>query len=69
MTQEEIPSVKAWKIKLERAAKGYVRVTVHGDSPDDALRDWDHVHLALKQDGEKYETFAVEEEPMQEEEA
>jgi hypothetical protein len=61
--QDEPISTKAWKIKIERVQKGYVRVTVHGDSVDDVMHDWNDLHMALKQDGEVVERL---QEPKQE---
>jgi hypothetical protein len=56
MSQQEEPvSTKAWKIKIERVQKGYVRATVHGDSVVDVMNDWNDLHMALKQDGEAVE--------------
>ena len=60
MTEEPI-SPKAWKIKVERVQKGYVRCTVHGDTVDSVMEDWNDLHMALKQDGEKVEKIVTEE--------
>lgn len=55
-------SAKAWKIKIERVQKGYVRATVHGDTVDDVMNDWNDLHMALHQDGEVVEKFQKPEE-------
>lgn len=60
MTQETIPPVvvqetKSWKYKVERVAKGFVRITVHSDDMNELLYDWDHIHLKLEELGEKVE--------------
>lgn len=65
MTIDEPVTSKAWKIKIERVQKGFVRATVHGDTVDDVMNDWNDLHMALRQDGEAIEKF---EQPKQEEE-
>jgi hypothetical protein len=55
---------KAWKIKIERTAHGYVRATVHGDTVEDVMNDWNDLHMTLKTDGEVVEKF---QEPKEEE--
>lgn len=64
MTAEEPISTKAWKIKIERVQKGYVRCTVHGDTVDDVMQDWDDLHTALEQDDEVVERIQKPEEDV-----
>lgn len=64
MTIDEPVTSKAWKIKIERVQKGFVRATVHGDTVDDVMNDWNDLHMALRQDGESVEKF---EQPKEEE--
>lgn len=66
MTIDEPVTSKAWKIKIERVQKGFVRATVHGDTVDDVMNDWNDLHMALRQDGEVVEKL---EQPKEEEEA
>lgn len=46
---------KIWKFKLQRVSGGYVRATVHGDSVDEVISEWEDVHMGLKQIGEAVE--------------
>jgi predicted transcriptional regulator YdeE len=47
--------VKSWKYKLERVAKGYVRVTVHSDDIDEIVKMWNEIHSKLQESGESVE--------------
>jgi hypothetical protein len=56
----QFPSVKRCKYTIEKAAKGYVRVTVHGDDINLLIEDWEKVHGMLESLGEKVERVQQE---------
>jgi DNA-directed RNA polymerase subunit L len=56
----QFPSVKTCKYTIEKAAKGYVRVTVHGDDINLLIEDWEKVHGMLESLGEKVERVQQE---------
>ncbi|HYZ60225.1 MAG TPA: hypothetical protein VE544_11265 [Nitrososphaeraceae archaeon] len=56
--QQQVIEAKSWKYKLERVAKGYVRVTVHSDDLDELISNWELVHSKLREIGEFAERMA-----------
>jgi hypothetical protein len=58
MANEELtslPQLRPWKYKLERVAKGYVRLTIHSDDSDELLSSWKALHKGIIEMGERVE--------------
>lgn len=51
---------KSWKFKVERNAKGFVRITCHSDSVE-LVDNWIKLHDKLESLGERVEKVAPEE--------